>query len=177
MSYCLRRYLKKAINYMPVQCNIAITGIFGSGKSSVIRTALQGISKDKILSISFVNYKFVERDPKQGTEIQGVENKIFQHILYKASESRTSKSSFRRLVPHSRGKIVGFVLWLVTILLSAAVLQHIHWMILPSSWHGLYLYLIEESVRLYLSLAAQSLAFANIVVFLAFVLYKGYYLV
>ena len=157
--------------------NIAITGIFGSGKSSVIRTALQGISKDKILSISFVNYKFVERDPKQGTEIQGVENKIFQHILYKASESRTSKSSFRRLVPHSRGKIVGFVLWLVTILLSAAVLQHIHWMILPSSWHGLYLYLIEESVRLYLSLAAQSLAFANIVVFLAFVLYKGYYLV
>lgn len=156
--------------------NIAITGMFGSGKSSVIRTALKRISKDQILSISFVNYKFEKKDPPQGTEMQGVENKIFQHILYKASESRTSKSSFRRLVPHSRGKVVGFVLWLITILLSVAVLLHIHWMIIPSSWYDFYLRFTEERARVYLSLGAQSLSFANIIVFLAVLLYKGYFL-
>ena len=156
--------------------NIAVTGMFGSGKSSVIRTALKGISKDEILSISFVNYKRNSQGQEQEPDIQDVENKIFQHILYKASESRTSKSSFRRLVPHSRGKIVIFVLWFITILFSVAVLLHIHWAIIPSSWHDFYLRLTEEGVRVYLSLATQSLSFANIIVFLAVMLYKGYFL-
>lgn len=156
--------------------NIAITGMYGSGKSSVIRTALKGISKDKILSISFVNYKCESQDPERGTEIQGVENKIFQHILYKASESRTSKSSFRRLVPQSGEKIACFLLWFISILFSTAILLHIHWMILPTSWHDLYLYRLGEGVREILSTVTQSVAFVNIVVFGAIVLYKGYYL-
>ncbi len=154
--------------------NIAITGMFGSGKSSVIRTALKRISKDKILSISFVNYKYTGQDPDSVTEIQGVENKIFQHILYKASESRTSKSAFRRLVPLSGRKIALFVLWCITVLFSIAVLRHIHWLILPTSWHNIYSHSLVEDVRVTCSVIVQSISFVNIVVFFAFALYKSY---
>lgn len=150
--------------------NIAITGLFGSGKSSVIRTALRGISKDKILSISFINYK----NNIQKQEIQGVENKIFQHILYKANESRTNQSSFRKLIPQSKGKIVGLALWFIAILFSIALLWHIHWMILPTSWHNLYVRLLKEDVRMVLSIVTQSMSFVNVVVFFTFILYQGY---
>lgn len=157
--------------------NIAITGMFGSGKSSVIRTALKRISKDKILSISFVNYKYTGQTLESVTEIQGVENKIFQHILYKASESRTSKSAFRRLVPQSGCKIALFVLWCITVLFSIAVLRHMHWLILPTSWHNIYIHSLVEDVRVICSVIAQSISFVNLVVFFAFALYKSYSLI
>lgn len=55
--------------------NIAITGMYGSGKSSVIRTALKRIPKRKILSISFVNYQnSIELLCARGVEYAAVES-------------------------------------------------------------------------------------------------------
>ncbi len=76
--------------------NIAVTGCYGSGKSSVIKTYLKNNPSKRTLKISLSNFN--EKKESQEDFEHFLEFKIFQHILYKADVSRTSQSKYIRIL-------------------------------------------------------------------------------
>ena len=94
---------------LPECKNIALTGVFGSGKSSIINTYLKDENapqKDKVLRISLSNFSddnIKKEDEKQYED--NIEYKIFQHILYKSDHDKTRESSYRRLQVENRDNI------------------------------------------------------------------------
>lgn len=96
--------LRLALNH-PDCLNIALTGGYGSGKSSVIKTFLHEDGKKyNSLKISLSNF-IDKKDDKKSTDNSErendyenqIESKIFQHIIYKANYNNTSKSKFHRI--------------------------------------------------------------------------------
>lgn len=82
---------------LPECRNIALTGIYGSGKSSVIDTylALDKAPK-KVLRVSLSNFE--DSNTPKGNEYENeIEFKLFQHIIYKANPSKTQSSRYKRL--------------------------------------------------------------------------------
>lgn len=80
------------LNYamsLPECKNIALTGVFGSGKSSVIDSYLANAEDVKTLRISLSNFedkKYTNPDSgKKGIDVyeNEIESKLFQHIIYK----------------------------------------------------------------------------------------------
>lgn len=85
---------------LPECRNIALTGVFGSGKSSIINTYLTSDdAPKKVLRISLSNLwaKAIENGKEAEFENE-VEAQLFQHIIYKANQSKTNRSRFKRLV-------------------------------------------------------------------------------
>lgn len=83
--------------------NIAITGHYGSGKSSVANTCIEEMCiEDRVLRISMSTFS-----PQEGNNTKGVdglysddiEYKIVQHLLYKCDKSRIPYSRFQ-LIQH-----------------------------------------------------------------------------
>ncbi len=94
------------LNYamlLPECRNIALTGVFGSGKSSVIDSYLSKTTNVKSLRISLSNFedkKHTNPDSgKKGIDVyeNEIEGKLFQHIIYKAKSENTQRSRFKRL--------------------------------------------------------------------------------
>ena len=84
---------------LPECKNIALTGVFGSGKSSIINTYLSTENAPKsVLRISLSNFyeEDIAEDPKKEYDNK-IEYKIFQHILYKANVQKTKNTRFKRL--------------------------------------------------------------------------------
>lgn len=79
--------------------NIALTGVFGSGKSSVINTFLQlEETTRKVLRISLSNFEDVVSSEQNDKPYEdAIEYKVFQHILYKADPQKTRNTRFSRL--------------------------------------------------------------------------------
>lgn len=82
--------------------NIAITGVYGSGKSSVINTYLSTNNvPTKALRISLSNLIPTDADlskPEEKIKYENeIEYKIFQQIIHKADYRSTAQSRFRRI--------------------------------------------------------------------------------
>lgn len=116
----------KALDYALSQdCihNIAVTGNYGSGKSSVLNTYIKTHKKHKFLNISLA--AFSEEVSQQGEETipttQKIEKSILQQIFYSASASKLPDSSFRRIKKISFWKKLAwellFLIFLVPLLL------------------------------------------------------------
>lgn len=113
--------LRKAVNDNNCR-NIAITGVYGAGKSSVINTFLEEDSVKKVLKISLSNF-FPEsvdkgeegdkgetddqRQAKKNYE-SDIEYRIFLQILHKANQGKTAKTHYERLSYISMTKAVRF---------------------------------------------------------------------
>ena len=76
--------------------NIAITGHYGSGKSSVVNTCIDemGIA-DKVLRISMSTFSLPTEDEDQNSN--EIEYKIVQHLLYKCDKNKIPHSGFKRI--------------------------------------------------------------------------------
>ncbi len=76
--------------------NIAITGHYGSGKSSVANTCIDemGIA-DKVLRISMSTFSLPTEDEDQNSN--EIEYKIVQHLLYKCDKKKIPHSGFKRI--------------------------------------------------------------------------------
>ena len=76
--------------------NIAITGHYGSGKSSVANTCIDemGIA-DKVLRISMSTFSLSTEDEEQNSN--EIEYKIVQHLLYKCDKNKIPHSGFKRI--------------------------------------------------------------------------------
>lgn len=83
--------------------NIAITGVYGSGKSSVIQTYLKELHpcfrNKRVLSISLSNFidGELKDDNKAVVYENEIEQKIFQHILYKTNQNKTRQTRYGRI--------------------------------------------------------------------------------
>ena len=82
--------------------NIALTGVYGSGKSSVIDTylATQTFCKKplKISLSTFVDEKGAESKPEDAQKYNAdIEYKIVQHILYKSNPNNIKQTRFDRI--------------------------------------------------------------------------------
>lgn len=100
--------LRLALNH-PDCLNIALTGGYGSGKSSVIKTFLHEDGKKyNCLKISLSNFiDQEEKAPEKEKDYENqIESKIFQHIIYKADYFNTSKSNYKRIPFVSRRNAV-----------------------------------------------------------------------
>ena len=83
--------------------NIAVTGHYGSGKSSVVNTCINemGIG-DKVLRISMSTFYLQDESNSKGEDLlysDDIEYKIVQHLLYKCDKSKIPYSRFQ-LIQH-----------------------------------------------------------------------------
>lgn len=87
--------------------NIALTGVFGSGKSSVVETFLASDPKvfKKVLKISLSTFPDNRGEAPANLEKYeaDIEYKIVQHILYKSDPAKTTQSRFERIAYKSAG--------------------------------------------------------------------------
>ena len=97
--------------------NIAITGVYGSGKSSIIQTYLAEMSScfraKKVLTLSLSNFMDKEIKDEDTAYERTIENKIFQHILFKANEEKTAQSHYKKIANISRKRAFGMTMLLV----------------------------------------------------------------
>lgn len=79
--------------------NIAVTGYYGAGKSSVVNTCIEELDiSSKVLRISMSTFCLHEGNVSDDDSYAGdVEYKIVQHMLYKCDRSRTPDSVFKRI--------------------------------------------------------------------------------
>lgn len=118
--------------------NLALTGDYGSGKSSLLRSYVKKRGKTKkILNISLAN--FINEEKKEEEEkaptLSSIEKSILQQFFYKVSDKKIPYSKFRRVkhVPFLRNLIVSifcfiFFLYTLNILkpsLAESVVKHL----------------------------------------------------
>ena len=96
--------------------NIAVTGNYGSGKSSVVNTCFKKMDiEDKVLRISLSTFDLGDNNTQDD-----IEYKIVQHMLYKSDRSKTPFSWFHTIKHKDDGDIVKNTLAII-----AAVLCYI----------------------------------------------------
>ena len=96
--------------------NIAVTGHYGSGKSSVANTCINemGIG-DKVLRISMSTFSLPEDKMPAGGGLYSddIEYKIVQHLIYKCDKSRITNSGFK-LIQQPKGKdFSSYIVWTI----------------------------------------------------------------
>lgn len=94
--------------------NIAVTGHYGSGKSSVANTCINemGIG-DKVLRISMSTFYLTTDSKPKGDALYSddIEYKIIQHLLYKCDKSKIPYSRFNQIRQSKEKVISSYVAW------------------------------------------------------------------
>ena len=90
--------LSWAVNQEDIH-NIAISGPYGSGKSSIIKSFLNENSRKGILHISLASFKFSGNEESINPEdqINNLEGEILKQIFYSVSSKRIPRSRFRKI--------------------------------------------------------------------------------
>jgi len=109
--------LKKGINDKKVK-NIALSGSYGSGKSSILQKLLSTLTlkeQEKYLEISLANF---DDNIKPDEEQQHIEKSILQQIFYKVSKNELPYSKLERTEKKTKKSIFGNTMVLFTWLIS-----------------------------------------------------------
>lgn len=80
--------------------NIAVTGHYGSGKSSVANTCINEMGvEEKVLRISMSTFSLATDPKPEGESLYSddIEYKIVQHLLYKCDRNKIPHSGFKRV--------------------------------------------------------------------------------
>ena len=88
--------------------NIAISGPYGSGKSSVIRTFLSPHgqqSKYKHLTISLATFSVQKDGNNQELQSRLIESSILEQLFYHEEDSHIPDSRFKKIRKQHRGKL------------------------------------------------------------------------
>lgn len=107
--------IKNAIDE-PAITNIAVTGAYGSGKSTIIKTFQHLNPKNKYLNISLASFN----DSNNTDDMERLlEVSILQQIFYHVKPGEIPDSRFKRIINNTTGKIwsiaIGLVLWISSI--------------------------------------------------------------
>ncbi len=105
--------------------NIALTGIYGSGKSSIIKTVLRKHPFKKVLKLSLSRY--ISKEGNENFNEQEVERTIFQHVLYKSNPNQTPLSKYRRIVHRGYIKAICYAICTLIIVLYGIKLWKPEW--------------------------------------------------
>lgn len=105
--------------------NIALTGIYGSGKSSIIKTVLRKHPFKKVLKLSLSRY--ISKEENKNFNEQEVERTIFQHVLYKADPKQTPLCKYRRITHRNYKKAICYAVCVFVVILCGILLLKPEW--------------------------------------------------
>jgi hypothetical protein len=90
--------------------NVALTGTYGSGKSSILKTFENKYPEYECLNISLATFNENKQDSKE------IEFCILKQLFYKVEQSKIPESRFKRIENHRfiRFKTFLFILWLLS---------------------------------------------------------------
>lgn len=107
----------------PNVCNIALTGSYGSGKSSIIRSYCKKRSGMKAINISLANFEDAYESGKNMAEYDDIlQNAILQQLFYQVKHHRIPQSRYRKLHKISLKSIV-LCIFAVVVLINFAMLS------------------------------------------------------
>lgn len=121
----------------PEVFNIAITGPYGSGKSTVLKSLKARFPDNhKYLTISLASLtgKGDDEDEKDidEKEQQKIEYSLLQQLIYKEKPETLPNSRFRRISRKSMGATINFGLGVIVFIISFLVVFEPHWMLVES---------------------------------------------
>jgi len=106
--------------------NIAITGTYGSGKSSILESHISKDTKNKYLKISLANF-CEANDNLTPEDEKKIEEHILQQLFYQLSHSNIPFSGFKKIThlnKKSQQKVViSIIIWLFSFLLMPKVIK------------------------------------------------------
>lgn len=88
--------------------NVAVSGTYGSGKSSFLKTYFLKNDEYKTITISLGNYEKGKTKKSKGKEneyYQSIEKSILQQLLYQVDKSEVPLSRFKRIHKYSKFKL------------------------------------------------------------------------
>ncbi|HGH4686086.1 DNA-binding protein [Enterobacter sp. BNK-16] len=94
------RALKFALSKKEVR-NIAITGNYGAGKSTVVSSFMKYHCSEKYMNVSLAGFDMMENDKNTSLTNQEVELSILQQILYKENRDKLPDSKIDRILNRS----------------------------------------------------------------------------
>lgn len=107
----------------PNVCNIALTGSYGSGKSSIIRSYCRKHPGMKAVNISLANFADAYESGKNVTEYDDIlQNAVLQQLFYQVKHHRIPQSRYRKLHKISLESIV-FCVFAAVVLVYFAMLS------------------------------------------------------
>lgn len=123
--------LQFAIDENSEVTNVAITGNYGAGKSSVVESFEEKRKKTKFIHISLGQYDEIKSSEKNGLdkrEINTIEGKIINQLLHQIDPNKIRKSIFKTLDAESQINPLNITLYLsLTILLSLYLFNISSW--------------------------------------------------
>lgn len=130
--------IKDAIDQKGIT-NIALTGVYGSGKSTILDTFRNLYSNYEYINISLASFKDNKQDKPEGTDDleRKLEISILQQIFYHVKPSRIPDSRFKRIINLTTKKLLLFSLGLIVWTLCTLILLRFGYIenLNPSTWH------------------------------------------
>ncbi|WP_193162730.1 YobI family P-loop NTPase [Enterobacter ludwigii] len=154
--------LKYALSQKDVR-NIAITGSYGAGKSTVISSFMKYHCDDKYINVSLAGFDMTENETTVSPTHQEVELSILQQILYKENRERLPDSRIDRIIdrgPHYvRGTYRALLKVIAPITVAAFIIYFktiADFLSLPPSWIEVFNahYIIKGIILVLLSFTA-----------------------
>lgn len=96
--------------------NIAVTGHYGSGKSSVANTCISEMGiENKVLRISMSTFSLPTDSNNSGGDLYSddIEYKIVQHLLYKCDKAKIPHSGFKQIYQPKAKDFSSYVAWIL----------------------------------------------------------------
>lgn len=94
--------------------NIAISGPYGSGKSSIINSYIKKHPELKAVNISLANFLTLNKSDDINDDIESeLEIGILKQLFYKVNHNKIPQSRYRKLYPVKRKKIALVILFLM----------------------------------------------------------------
>ncbi|MBA5600939.1 DNA-binding protein [Pectobacterium aroidearum] len=132
--------LKYALSQKDVR-NIAITGSYGAGKSTVISSFMKYHCDDKYINVSLAGFDMTENETTVSPTHQEVELSILQQILYKENREKLPDSRIDRIINRGPHYVRGTYWALLKVIAPIAVAAFIiyfkmisEFLSLPPSW-------------------------------------------
>ena len=123
--------LQFAIDKNSEVTNVAITGNYGAGKSSIVESFERECTDKKFIHISLGQYDEIKSSEKNGLdkrEINTIEGKIINQLLHQINPNKIRKSIFKTLDAESQINPLNITLYLsLTILLSLYLFNISSW--------------------------------------------------
>ena len=154
--------LKYALSQKDVR-NIAITGSYGAGKSTVISSFMKYHCDDKYINVSLAGFDMTENETTVSPTHQEVELSILQQILYKENREKLPDSRIDRIIdrgPHYVRGTYRALLKVIAPITAAAFIIYFktiaEFLSLPSSWTEVFNahYIIKGIILVFLAFTA-----------------------
>ena len=101
-------------------CNVAISGPYGSGKSSVLKSYFKSRNRNDVLNISLAAFNLEEMKQDDQQSSSKLETGILKQLFYKVKADKIPESRYRKLQPSSKCSNVKIALPVTILVLALA---------------------------------------------------------